>query len=103
MIRGDQAGWTWTIGGSRRLGGSSGTPTAGGFPVSARNPSDGAEQLGAQAGHAEDPRTGVRADDRADLRHHLRVAPVDLAAALGQPLGLPGRLHVLDGERVAAV
>src|SRR3954454_1688139 len=103
MMRADQAGWTWIFGGSRRLGGSSGTPTAGGFPVSAGNPSDGPEQLRAQPRHAEDARAGVRADDRADLRHHRGVAPVDRPAALGEPLGLAGRLHVLHGERVAAV
>ena len=41
--------------------------------------------------------------DRADLRDQLRVAAVDLAAALGHALGLGARLDVLDGERVAAV
>src|SRR4051812_2475008 len=102
-ICGDQAGCTRTGGGCGRLGGSSGTPTAGGFPVRAWNPSDGADQLAEEPGDAQDARAGVGADDGADLRHHLRVAPVDLPAALGHPLGLLRHLDVLDGERVAAV
>src|SRR3954453_9770557 len=103
MIWADQTGWTWTIGGSRRLGGSSGTPTAGGFPVRPRNPSERAGQGCAQAGHSKDARARVRADHRPDLRDELRVAPVDLPPALGHPLGDLGDLDVLDGERVAAV
>src|SRR5687768_1615600 len=88
---------------SRRFGGSSGTPTARGFQPDWRNPSERAEQLGAQPRDAEDPGAGVGADDRADLRDQLGVAAVDLAAALGHALGLGERLHVLDGETVAAV
>src|SRR6476620_2023522 len=100
----DRYGATRTIGASSRdLRGSSGTPTAGGFHRARRNPSEGAEQVRAQAGDAEDARADVRADDRADLGDQLRVAPEDLATALGQALGLALRLDVLDGEAVTAV
>src|SRR5687767_10554836 len=99
---GDRNGTTRTSGGcSRRFGGSSGTPTARGFPArAAESFSHRAEKLGAQAGDAEDTGTQVGADDRAELRDHLRVAAVDLPRALGEPLGVGGRLDVLDRERV---
>src|SRR3954464_6208768 len=96
-------------------GGSSGTPTGGVFQAALTISSFGvgsrpragalhrAEKLRAQARDAEDAGTDVGADDRADLREQLRVAPVDVAPALGQALGLARRLDVLDGERVAAV
>ena len=112
MIRGEQAGTTLH---DRRLrgasGGSSGTPTArrrssprrGKSFTTWRGRLHRAEQVRAQAGDAEDARADVGADHRADLRDQLRVAPVDLAAALGQALGLGARLDVLDGEPVAAV
>ena len=77
-----------------------GRPPRGHSSPRARNPStmarraQSAEQVRAQPGDAQDARAGVRADHGADLRDQLRVAPVDLAAALGQALGLgaaPGR------------
>src|SRR3712207_9006611 len=42
------------------------------------------------------PYTTLFRSHGADLRDELRVAAVDLAAALGDPLGQLGRLHVLD-------
>src|SRR5690349_2604741 len=42
-------------------------------------PSQRAEQLSAQTGATEQTGAGVGADHRADLRHELRVAAVDLA------------------------
>src|SRR4051794_32407966 len=50
-------------------------------------PSDRTQQLHAQTGAPEQPRAGVRADHRPYLRDELRVAPVDLAAGLGEALG----------------
>src|SRR4051794_30131011 len=105
MMRGENAGMTCTVGGSPRLeGGSSGTPTERAFQARARDSSlHGAQQLRPQPGHAQHAGAGVGADDGPDLRQQLRVAPVDLAPALGQALGLGGRLDVLDRELVAAV
>src|SRR3954465_14324657 len=60
------------------------------------------EDLARQPGHADQPRADVRADDRPDLGHELRVAAVDLAAAAGEPLGHLVRLDVLDEEHVGA-
>src|SRR4051794_13309713 len=86
------------------FGGSSGTPTAAWVPARVDDSSsERAEKLGAQAGHAEHARADVRPDHGADLRDEGRVAPVDLAAALDEVLGLGRGLDVLDGERVAAV
>src|SRR3954464_6611463 len=106
MICGEYAGTTCTVGGSGRLGegGSSGMPTA--LSSSSRGGGillERAEQLGVQAGDAEDARARVGADHRPDLRDQLRVAAEDRAPALRQALGLRERLHVLDGEGVAAV
>src|SRR3954470_23001250 len=106
MIRAENAGTTCTVGGSARglEGGSSGTPTGRELQVtSLESFSHRAQELRAQAGDAEHAGADVGADDRPDLREQLRVAPVDVAAALGQALGLVGRLDVLDREPVAAV
>src|SRR5688572_33142046 len=82
---GDRNGTTRTSGGSsRRFGGSSGTPTARGFPArAAESFSHRAEKLGAQACDAEDAGADVGADDGAELGDQLRIPAVDLAAALG--------------------
>src|SRR5829696_1878973 len=95
---------TWIVGGSPRFGrGSSGMPTARWFQPPRSNPSERPEEVGAKAGHTKDARAGVGADHRPDLRDQLGVAPIDLAALLGEPLGLGQRLHVLDRETVAPV
>ena len=54
------------------------------------------QQPGREGAHAEQARADVGADDRADLRHEHRLGAEDLAPALDEPLGLVGRLDVLD-------
>ena len=81
----------------RRAGGASAPPA----PLSA-----GAAQLQQPRRHAADaeqPRAGVGADHRPDLRDPLRLAAEQLAAALDQLGGALGRLDVLDDPAVGAL
>src|SRR3954452_18117645 len=62
-----------------------------------------AQQLGAHAGDAEEPRPHVGADDRPDLGHEQRLATGNRPAGGGEGRGTAVVLDVLDRELVAAL
>src|SRR3954468_18983992 len=82
ITRAVSVGMTLTVGGTSRLGGSSGTPTEAGIQARLMESCllHGAEELRAQPRDAEHAGAGVGADHGADLRQQLGVAAVELAA-----------------------